>query len=639
MKNPLEHVWRLRVFPWTIVVPLLLLSSICSGNDEFRFRRGLKTSSGWSRLDLPFDVLAHCRTDLSDIRILSSDGEIPYALEEDLGEPALNLDFSNVESRPGLDTVAQLDRGERRFLCSSIDVTIAGDEPFLKPVVLEASDDRVSFRSIGQGSIFRTPSGQMLRIRFAPNDRRYLRLRLDDRQSAKLLPLSAQFQRESPQGTHQELTFQPQLIPGTDSSVDTFAIHLPSANLNVLSLALDVSDPAFSRNLRVYESVIFRGELARRLVGEGLITRSPSGDSVTSVRLGSLLSRELEIEIERLTTRLTIKEIRVTIRPRRLLFLASGSLNLSLAYGSNSAKAPKFDLLAAMSSGRPDRFNEAQLSAPEQEQRITEKSLSPTRGPQIAAKDWAHRQALRLPSGSRIAYLDLPSQVSRQLNSVRVCNHDLQQVPYVFEASSRQIVRSLQFRAKQSPGHTEVIVSGLNPESPLESIHLTASAPEYFERRIQVTESISDARGEIGKRPIGQGVWLRRSDNPTQDYSISLNAPRNKEITIGIEDGDNPMLTLTGVSGQMSTRRIDFVVEPGDALFLYWGNPNAATPRYDLALIADAVLSSPALGASLGAVEDTIPAHAKTPYWFWWAAIGAGFIVVFVLARTLRSVS
>ncbi len=50
-------------------------------------------------------------------------------------------------------------------------------------------------------------------------------------------------------------------------------------------------------NLRHFEHLSPAG-------GEGLITHSPSGESATSVRLGSLLSRELEIEIERLTTRL-----------------------------------------------------------------------------------------------------------------------------------------------------------------------------------------------------------------------------------------------------------------------------------------------------------------------------------------------
>jgi hypothetical protein len=639
MTHPLETLERLRIFRAAIVALLLIRTSICTGNDEFRFHRGLKTVAGWSRLDLPLDVLAHCRPDLSDLRILAGASEVPYVHEEDLGEAAVNVEFTNVESKPGLDTVAVLDRGEHRSSCTSIDVTVAGDEPFLKPVVLEASDDRSSFRSIAQGSIFRTQGSQMLKIRFAQNDRRYLRLRLDDRQSAKVLPVAALFQREAPQRNNQELSFQPQTIPSADNSVDAYSLHLPSANLNVVSLALDVRDPAFSRSLRVYESIIFRGELTRRLVGEGLVSRSPSGTSAVSLSLGSVLGRELEIEIEHLTTRLELKEIHVTIRPRRLLFLAPSSPQLSLVYGSNSSKAPKYDLLAALTSGRPERFNDAHLSAPQQEQKIADKSLLPARGPQIVAKDWAHRQALRLPSGTRIAYLDLPGKVLAQLSSVRICNHDLQQIPYVVESLPRQLTRALQFRVKPGKGLTEIVVSGLNPETPLESIHLAASAPEYFERRIQVSESISDARGTIGKRLIGQAVWLRRNDDPTRDLSIPLDRPRNKELSIDIEDGDNPTLTLTGVVGHTSTRRIDFVVEPGDALFLYWGNPSASAPRYDLALIADAVLSSAALSVSLGAIEDTAPARSTTPHWFWWATVGAGFIVVFVLARTLRSAS
>ena len=74
-------------------------------------------------------------------------------------------------------------------------------------------------------------------------------------------------------------------------------------------------------------------------------------------------------------------------------------------------------------------------------------------------------------------------------------------------------------------------------------------------------------------------------------------------------------------------------------LTLYWGNAEAAAPRYDISLIAAAIVASPALGATLGTLEDTAPPRLKTPAWFWWAAVGAGFLVVFVLARTLRSAS
>ena len=632
-----RHFTRLQGLLWALVVVAICSASRSAPNDEFRFRRAIKTAAGWSRLELPGDVLAHSRPDLSDLRVLSAAAEIPYALEESLVEPSARIRFTNVESKASVETTALLDRGERRSAYNSITLEIAGDEPFLKPVLLEVSEDGSTFRTIARGSIFRNAAVRMLTIRFAPNDRRYLRVRFDDRLSAPLQPVSAQFQRETPRGTNLELTLTPQVVTSADNTIDTYSIQLPSANLDVESLTFDVRDPAFSRKLRVYESVVFRGELSRRALGETTISQSPGGDSNKSLQIGTVLGREIEFEIERLTTALDLKQIRVAVRPRRILFHAPNTPSLELLYGSTTVSAPKYDLVAALASGRPERFNEAHLGEPPQERRVVEKPLSTLRGPRIETERWAHRQSLRLPAASRIAFVDLPSQLSQRLDSVRIIDQKGQQVPYVVEAQSRQVVRALSFRVTTQGSHTEVSVPGLLADDPLASILLSASAPEYFERSIQVFESVMDARGEMGRRTLGQGVWQRLKDTPPQDLSLSLYAPSKTELVIDIDNGDNPTLTLSNIRGVTSTRRIDFAFDPGDVLALYWDNRDAPAPRYDLTLIADAVLSSPALGATLGVIEETRPAKTKTPAWFWWAAVGAGFLVVLVLARTLRS--
>jgi hypothetical protein len=195
----------------------------------------------------------------------------------------------------------------------------------------------------------------------------------------------------------------------------------------------------------------------------------------------------------------------------------------------------------------------------------------------------------------------------------------------------------LTFRTAAHGNETEITVAGLDPDDLPNGLELSAVAPQYFERTVRVLESVSDARGEVGQRTLGQAVWRRLKDSPARDLTIALDAPGKPEWVIDVDNGDNPPLSLSAVKGIGSIRRIDFAFEPGDDLVLYWGNDGAPPPRYDLTLIADSVLSSPALGATLGTIESSVSTRPRTPPWFWWAAVGAGFLVVVVLARTLRA--
>ena len=64
-------------------------------------------------------------------------------------------------------------------------------------------------------------------------------------------------------------------------------------------------------------------------------------------------------------------------------------------------------------------------------------------------------------------------------------------------------------------------------------------------------------------------------------------------------------------------------------------NPQAAAPRYDLALVADAVLSSPALPARFRPWKTPREPEPATPKWFWIALVVAGTLVVAALARVV----
>ncbi len=116
-----------------------------------------------------------------------------------------------------------------------------------------------------------------------------------------------------------------------------------------------------------------------------------------------------------------------------------------------------------------------------------------------------------------------------------------------------------------------------------------------------------------------------------------VSAPEQDAIEVEIDNGDNAPLVVTSAAVIWEVRRLDFVFEPNDRLALVRGNAGLGSPRYDLALVAGRVLSSPAGAATLGKVAERSAAPPKVPGWFWGFVVAAAALVVVALARTLRA--
>jgi len=610
------------------------LSAAADG--AYHFHRPVTlTAPGWVRLVLPGEVLDKARPQLGDLRVFSGTTEVPYVLEENLTQAETTLAFTNVESVTGKETRALLDRGARPSLCSGIELNFTEGPPYLKPVVLESSDDRINFARIAQGSLFSTEQGQHLALRFAPNDKRYIRVSLDDRLSAPVHPLSAVLHQKAVESSPDRVVIKFSAVASSDAAVDTYALELPEGNLMLNALEIDTGTPVFVRSVRIYETFLFRGELSRRLVSEGVIRRAPGGEDALQVQANEVVGRRLELEVERAAAPIKIRSLQARVRPRALLFFAPTNERLEIAYGSSAADAPKYDLVTALASARPSTWSKASLGPIREEPGLGDSPVFPRRGQAVNVDDWETRQAVRLPAEGRLAYLDLPSGLCEHLASLRIVDADGAQVPYVVESEARHTTAKAQFHVTAKPGQTEVVIENLATDSPIEAIGLLASAPEFFERSVQVSEGITDARGEIGRRTLSQLTWKRVQGDPPGPFWLSLDRPRNPEVTITIDEGDNAGLTIADVLTQSALRRVDFAFTPGENLAVIWDNSNASAPRYDVALMAETILKSPALPATLGPVQSTHAPTKPTPQWFWWAATVAGLVVAAMLARTL----
>jgi hypothetical protein len=606
-----------------------------------RWSRPIQATEGWSRVELPDDVVAACRPGLPDLRVRSGAGtEVPFVLDEGGGDgPTRRWTARDVESLPGRETTAIVDRGDHPSLATEATIEVDAAE-FLKPAVVEASDDAHDWREIARGSIFATSgiawAARMTTLRFAPNDRRYWRLRLDDRNGSPIAPRSVATEAVPP------IAPIPRRVPldvrrtASEGGKTSYELTLPSANLTVGSLDFAPADAVFSRRVTVSERVLFRDEITRRVVASAMISRGPGEESL-SVPLGALRGPSLEIEIEDGSSPpLGITQATATVVPRSVLFHApASSLPVSLDYGSSSLAAGRYDLGDVLRRGRPEAVKVASLGAAV-DRGATSPLGIPPHGGVLDDSHWQTKAAIDLPGDAGtggVAYLPLDGIDVR--SGLRIVDRTSHEVPFVFERAVHHARELVTPSIAESAGRTTVTLSNLASVREIDAIELTATAPDYFQRTVTVVEGVRDARGPTGERALGGGTWERRPGEPASPMRIGISSPSQASIEVRIDNGGNPPLTLGNATIERSVRRIDFIFGPGDSLSLLAGNPSAPAPSYDLALLAGALLALPAQAAHVEPARELAPAQGGPPKWFWVAVIVAGLGVGATLARGL----
>ncbi len=623
-----------------VIVVACALALLGMKDERFRYERSVDCKPGFCVVELPDDLVAAARPGLPDLRLLGQRGEIAFALEDRLLAPPDAVSFVDVGSVPGRETTGLVDRGEVTSRIDAIRLTLEGDEPYLKPVVLEDSADKLSFRRIGEASIFRTPGATMTELRFAPNDRRYLRVRLDDRASEARRPVSAVLHPVAPVPVP-ERALPVTLAPAAsgDDRTDRYTLELAHRNLTTVALELDVPDPVFARRVRVFEKLLFRDRVSRRLAGEGVIARYVGRPAELRVPLSELAGTSLELEVERAGTPLGVNRGMLYVRPKRLVFRMPDAGSVTLLYGSPDAPPPSSDLASALSGGLPKTLVTGSLGAV-RDRGERSPLPEPARGPRIDASAFRSARPIQLPKSGSLAYLDLVGVPKTSAGFVRIVDAAGRQVPFVLESEERRVTLPLRFTTEHDGGKTRLRVTGFSPHEPLEALELRASAPEYFRRPVEVYEVRRDERGPTARASLGSGVWERRPKDEKAALRVAVGAPSGSELFVELDDGDNAPISFSGVSGEITRVRLDFLFRPGEPLRLLSDPVAGASARYDLALLEDALLREPALPASVAPLPPPeTPAGAaerEQRPWFWLVLSGAFLLVLLALLRALK---
>lgn len=135
--------------------------------------------------------------------------------------------------------------------------------------------------------------------------------------------------------------------------------------------------------------------------------------------------------------------------------------------------------------------------------------------------------------------------------------------------------------APQSQQHATTIACTLPAKVPLN--RLTFQIPPAqgnFHRTVTIRDDggVQLSSGEITRVRMNRGGTLVTNENLALNLSGSYS-----QITIHIDNGDNPPLALVSVQPQSWERRVYFDPQGKSVLHLYYGDPQLAAPIYDYA--------------------------------------------------------
>ena len=147
-------------------------------------------------------------------------------------------------------------------------------------------------------------------------------------------------------------------------------------------------------------------------------------------------------------------------------------------------------------------------------------------------------------------------------------------------------------RRASEPGKSRFRIRLPGARLPIIAFELTVSAGNVM-RAARITEGRLDG-GQVVPTELGTAT-LRRSVRDGIEASslrIPIVPPREAQLDLVVDDGDNPPLEVTGATAVFATLPfVYFESADGAPLLARFGNPRLSAPRYDLEAVRDRVSS------------------------------------------------
>jgi len=163
---------------------------------------------------------------------------------------------------------------------------------------------------------------------------------------------------------------------------------------------------------------------------------------------------------------------------------------------------------------------------------------------------------------------------------------------------------------------------------------------------MRLWEEVTDERGDKFASELGRATWDQMPNSRKRDLVIELNArPKSDTLFLETDNGDNPAIELRDFRGFYPVTRVVFKATPDPAqpIWLYYGNPDATAPHYDLTLVAGELLKADRSTVAPGTEENLSPKSAfvgqtltgSTRYIFWGALALVVIVLLAIMSRFL----
>ncbi len=615
--------------------------------------------SGLTRLMLPPEILAVCRPDLSDLRIVDDGGvEVPYLVDSG-PDPDTRLDLTRTFVPQLLDTKVEEIRSENgppihretyeieappalpegswslelqanrpRFVRQADLAGIASDG---HPTALLAAESIFRLADPTGGVRERTrvvlPALSAARLRITLEGRdgfylepgfRYLSVQAIAQPQSLLVPLDEVARRRVGDRTTIELSRPRGLVPDR--------------------LRIDTSTPLFDRAVEIRDQGPGTPVAA---LGEGRITRIatvPKIEHLEVVLRPALGDRLLLDVLDGDSPPLADLQVSAQVRRPSLIFaLGDGApTRLRLLFGGGRARRPRYDLAGLLPRGTRTLDGQRAIAAA---QLYDETDVGPASvgaivnnpgfdhapalafamrpGTEIDERRYSHQRALVItPSADGLVRLTLAPEetaVAREdLADVRVVDDGDRQWPYVLERDRVReeldvAVGESLHRAKTTRYPLDLPASAVS----IEELSLETDAA-FVDRAFRLVTKV-DAGLDGNERALASGRLVRRSGDPGPLTIAGGPWRRVRSLELVIEDGDEMPLVLRAVRVRAVLPEIALAAPAGTYRLLV-GNPDDAAPSYELARVRDVVLAMDATAVPSGRLEANPAYSVRTRY-------------------------
>ena len=628
--------------------------------NEWRFSQAIDVpANGLIRVNLPAETLDAARPDLGDVRILDSAGrEVPFLIDRPM--PRRESALRSQELRTALEPAATqitLTTGTKSLLKGVTFETPPGSE-FIKAVRVEGSHDSATWLQLASDKpIFRMAGGAANpSVSFPDGIWEFLRLTIDDSRTAAVPFTGVLLQVAETNAPVEPL---PITIKTHDESlgVTRLAIDLGATNLTVASLRIKTSDPLFARQVTIAVPELANDGLCEQTLCTGSVYRVDVSGKVES-RLeipidAQIRGREMIVLIDNGDSPpLVINAVDGARRVRRLVFLAREPGRYQLLSGNSQCSAPRYDLLELgeqLKSAAAIEVRPASLIASPDYRSPDNLAAFPLTGASIDVAAWKFRKPIQLPkAGAQQVELD-PDVLARAAldqRDLRIVTQD-RQLPFLLEHTS--ISRSLPLTPTSANDPKKPRLSRWSLKLPQAGVPIAriicAARSALFQREMRLWEEVADERGDTFPRELGRGTWKKVPGETTREFAIQLDvAPKSGTLFLETENGDNPPIDLHDFNGYYPVTRLIFKAasDSTQPIWIYYGNPEAASPRYDVTLIADQLLRAERASTTLGAQENmgskteritqTLSGSAR---YIFWGVLGVVVVALLLLISRL----